>query len=99
MWVQFKTKKRLWETIITYGLDRPERQRKLTKVAFPDNNWAEVDAALRAGNKLKTLYDLSCGRSAIARDATGEYKTGSWGLKVEHVSTKKDTTRLSLAKQ
>lgn len=81
-WVQFRQNRRLWSAINTYGLNGSDRQRQLTKVAFPDCGFPEVDAALRAGNKLKTLYELACGEASIAKDGVGNYKFGRRGYKV-----------------
>jgi len=41
----------------------------------------EVDAALAAGNKLRTIYDLACGTLSVVRDSKGQYQIGSCGLK------------------
>ncbi len=84
-WTAFRLNPRLWRKIVTFGFDNHERQKQLTKIAFPDANWIEVEAALRAGNKLKPLYELACGIGSIARDAAGNYKVGSRGYKVVSV--------------
>lgn len=81
-WGRLRLNARLWKRIVTYGLALPERQLQLNKVAFPDCNLAEVDAALEAGNNLRGLYDLACGRSSLAKNASGNYKTGGKGLKI-----------------
>lgn len=81
-WVRLRLNQRLWKRIVTYGVSLPERQMQLNKIAFPDSNIAEVDAALKAGNNLNRLYELACGRASIARDSTGGYKIGLKGLKV-----------------
>jgi hypothetical protein len=81
MWGRLRINARLWKRIVTYGLAPPERQSQLTKVAFPDCNRAEVDAALEAGNNLRTLLDLASGRSSLATDSGGRYKQGGKGLK------------------
>ena len=81
-WVRLRLNARLWKRIVTYGLSLPERQLQLNKIAFPDANAAEVDAALRAGNNLNRLYELACGRASIARDSAGHYKIGTKGLKI-----------------
>lgn len=73
-WIQFQLNPRLWRKIVTFGFDRLDRQKELTKIAFPDCNWVEVEAALKAGNKLKPVYELACGISSIATDAAGNYK-------------------------
>ena len=87
IWTILRLNQRLWRRIVNYGLDRPERQLQLNTIAFPNSNWAEVDAALKAGNKLDRLYELACGSGSIAKDATGNYKIGVYGLKiVKHVS-------------
>jgi hypothetical protein len=81
-WGCLRLNARLWKRIVTYGLAQPERQSQLTKIAFPDCNLAEVDAALQAGNNLNRLYELACGRASVASDSTGSYKLGSKGLKI-----------------
>ena len=86
MWDHLRLNVRLWKQIVTYGLASPERQSQLNKVAFPDCNPAEVDAALEAGNSLARLYDLACGRASLARDSAGNYKQGSKGLKIVHIA-------------
>jgi hypothetical protein len=82
MWGRLRLNARLWKRIVTYGLALPERQSQLTKVAFPDRNFAEVDAALEAGNNLRGLHALACGHSSLAKDSAGHYKTGGKGLKI-----------------
>jgi hypothetical protein len=81
-WARFQRHPRLWKQIVTFGLALPERQAKLNKVAFPDSNLAEVDAALKAGNNLNRLYDLARGHASVASDSAGRYKLGSKGLKI-----------------
>jgi hypothetical protein len=81
-WGRLRLNSRLWKRIVTYGLALPERQAKLNKIAFPDCNLAQVDAALGAGNNLNRLYELACGRASVASDSTGRYKLGSKGLKI-----------------
>jgi len=81
-WRRLRLNPRLWKRIVTYGLGLPEQQVKLNKIAFPDSNRAEVDAALKAGNNLNRLYELARGRASLARDAAGQYKIGAKGLKV-----------------
>ena len=51
-WAILRLNRRLWKRVTTYGLDRPDRQMALKRIAFPGCNWTEVDAALRAGNTL-----------------------------------------------
>jgi hypothetical protein len=82
IWTLLKLNRRLWKRITTYGLDRPDRQRQLNRIAFPDSNWTEVDAARRAGNKLLGIYELARGNASIARDAVGHYRIGAKGLKI-----------------
>lgn len=65
-----------------YGFDKSDRQLLINKVAFPDLNLNEVDAALKAGNKLKQLHALASGRALIARNANGRYKSAGKGLKI-----------------
>jgi hypothetical protein len=81
-WTRLRLNARLWKRIVTYGLNLRERQLQLNKIAFPDSNAAEVDAALKAGNNLSRLYELACGRASIAKDWVGHYKIGSKGLKI-----------------
>lgn len=81
-WLRFQLDPRLWKRIVTYGLGLPEQQLKLNKIAFPDSNATEVDAALKAGNNLNRLYDLACGCASVASDSAGHYKLGSKGLKI-----------------
>jgi hypothetical protein len=81
-WIRLRLNPRLWKRIVTYGLDLRERQWQLNRIAFPDANAAEVDAALRAGNNLNRLYELACGRASIAKDSAGHYKIGAKGLKI-----------------
>jgi hypothetical protein len=93
-WSLLRLNRRLWKRVVTYGLDRPDRQLQLNRIAFPDSNWMEVDAALRAGNRLYSLYKLACGNASIARDSAGSYKIGAGGLKiVKHVSIAARTGR------
>lgn len=82
IWRQLRLNARLWKRIVTYGLGLRENQLLLNKVAFPDLNMAEVDAALRAGNNLNRLHELACGGASIAKDASGNYKIGSKGLRI-----------------
>jgi hypothetical protein len=87
MWDRLQLNTRLWKRIVTYGLASMERQSQLTKVAFPDCNLAEVDAALEAGNNLRGLHDLACGCSSLARSSSGLYKQGGKGLKIVRRAT------------
>jgi hypothetical protein len=81
-WVRFERHPRLWKRIVIYGLAHPGRQAQLNKIAFPDFNLADVNAALKAGNSLNRLYDLARGHASIATDSAGQYKIGAKGLKV-----------------
>src|SRR6202171_4048803 len=76
-WIRLRLNARLWKRIVTYGLGLRERQLQLNKIAFPDANATEVDAALRAGNSLNRLYELACGHASIAKDSAGHYKVGA----------------------
>ena len=87
-WSSLPLNARLWKRIVTYGLSRPERQSQLTKVAFPDCNFGEVEAALKAGNNLNRLYDLARGQASIAKDQAGHYKSGAKGLKIIQHATR-----------
>jgi hypothetical protein len=58
------------------------KRRSGNQVAFPVSNFTEVDAALKAGNKLWQLYQLASGRASIARDSNHKYKPSNKGLKI-----------------
>jgi hypothetical protein len=79
-WQRMKANVSLWSKVSQFGLDLPARQGQLNTVAFPEHNHAEVDAALRAGNKLHAIYELACGRASLVKDSSGLYKTGRRGL-------------------
>jgi hypothetical protein len=81
-WMRFRLNARLWKRIVNYGLGQREKQLVLNRIALPEFNGAEVDAALRAGNNLRNLYDLACGRASVTRDAAGDPKIGNKGLKI-----------------
>jgi hypothetical protein len=81
-WTLLRLNRRLWKRVQTYGLDCADRQVQLTKIAFPDFNWAEVDAALQAGNNLHRIYELARGNASVGRDTAGRYKIGAKGLKI-----------------
>jgi hypothetical protein len=81
-WVRLQLNARFWKRIVTYGLGLRERQLQLNKVAFPDANTTEVDAALKAGNNLRKLYELACGQASIAKDSAGRYRLGRKGLMI-----------------
>jgi hypothetical protein len=90
-WIRLRLNARLWRRIVTYGLAVQEKQSQLNKIAFPEFNIAEVDAALKAGNNLSRLYELACGRASIAKDAARDYKIGAKGLKIIQHATVKST--------
>ena len=92
-WLRLRLNARLWKRIITYGLGQSERQWQLNKIAFPDANAAEVEAALKTGNNLNRLYELACGRASIARDSTGHYKIGRRGLMIVKDATAQRSAR------
>jgi hypothetical protein len=54
----------------------------LNRIAFPEFNVAEVEAALKAGNNLHRLHELASGRASIAKDSAGHYKIGRKGLMI-----------------
>ncbi len=81
-WRHLRLNVRLWKRIVTYGLGLAERQSQLNKIAFPDFNAVDVDAALKAGNNLNRLCELASGRASIARDSAGHYKIGAKGLMI-----------------
>ena len=90
-WSRLRLNPRLWKRIVTYGLDLPEKQLLLNKVAFPDFNATEVDAALKAGNNLHKLHELASGRASIAKNSAGHYKAGNKGLKIIQHATGSST--------
>jgi hypothetical protein len=81
-WREMRRSPCLWSRLLNYGFGKRERQLQLNVVAFPEYNRVEVDAALEAGNNLRGLYDLACGRASIVRDADGYHKLGRKGLKI-----------------
>jgi hypothetical protein len=81
-WIRLRLNARLWRRIVTYGLAPHEKHSLMNKIAFPEFNAAEVDAALEAGNNLHRLHELACGRASIAKDSAGHYKTGRKGLMI-----------------
>jgi hypothetical protein len=86
-WGRLRLNARLWKRIVTYGLALPARQSQLNKIAFPDSNAVEVDAALKAGNNLNRLYELASGQASIAKDSNGHYKIGKKGLMIVRHAT------------
>ena len=70
------------QKLACYGFAKCERQLLINKVAFPDVNFVEVDAALKAGNKLRQLYELASGRASIAQDSRHRYKYSHKRLKL-----------------
>jgi len=85
----------LWARVVRFGLDRSDRQTQLNRVAFPEHNHAEVEAALAAGNNLRTLFELAAGRAWVARGDDGTYKQGRRGLRVfRNVGKSRDQSRL-----
>ena len=76
-----------------YGFANCQRQSLINKVAFPDVNFVEVDAALKAGKKLRQLYGLASGRLSIARDSNEQYKQSSKGLKLIPLRRREATRR------
>jgi hypothetical protein len=81
-WHRVDFKKGVGKKLACYGFAKGERQLLINKVAFPDLNFIEVDAALRAGNKLRQLYQLASGCASIARDSNGRYKPANKGLMI-----------------
>jgi hypothetical protein len=86
-WRHIELDRRLWAELGTYDLAAKERRSHLNKIAFPDCNHADVDAALKAGNNLTRLYDLACGRAYVVKDSSGRYVPGKKGLTI--VATRK----------
>ena len=81
-WRNIELDKRLWNELGTYDLADRERRSHLNKVAFPDANHAEVDAALKAGNNLNQIYNLACGRASVPKTSSGGFVAGKKGLKI-----------------
>jgi hypothetical protein len=88
VWSRIQRDQRLRHRAVKFGFAVAERQEQLNKIAFPDDNWIEVDAALRAGNKLFAIYQLASGHALIARDGGGLFKFGRKGLKVIKIATR-----------
>jgi hypothetical protein len=85
-WRRLDFRKGFGRKLACYGFAKCERQLLINKVAFPDVNFVEVDAALKAGNKLRQLYELASGRLSIARDSNDRYKQSSKGLKLVRIA-------------
>ncbi len=81
-WRHFEWDQRLWKELASYDLTGRERRSHLNKVAFPDANHLEVDAALDAGNNLNQLYYLACGRASVTKSAAGGLAAGKKGLRI-----------------
>jgi hypothetical protein len=81
-WRRVDFKKGFGKKLACYGFSKRDRQTLINRVAFPNTNFNEVDAALKAGNKLIQLYELASGTAAIARDSTNRYKEAKKGLKI-----------------
>ena len=81
-WREIQSRPVLWKRVVQFGLASSARQSQLNLIAFPEHNHAEVDAALAAGNNLRTLYELASGSAWVARDEGGSYKLGRRGLRV-----------------
>jgi hypothetical protein len=81
-WRRVDFKKGFGRKLACYGFEKLERQLLINKVAFPDLNFNEVNAALKAGNKLRQLYELASGCASIARDSNNRYKPANKGLMI-----------------
>jgi hypothetical protein len=81
-WQRINFKKGVGRKLVHYGFDKRAQQLRINKVAFPSVNFVEVEAALRAGNRLHQLYQVAVRTAAIARDAHGRHKFGRKGLKI-----------------
>jgi hypothetical protein len=89
-WHSVDFKKGFGRKLACYGFEKRGRQLLINKVAFPDLNFVEVDAALQAGNKLRQLYQLASGGASIARDSNDRYKAGNKGLKIMPIIRSQD---------
>jgi hypothetical protein len=85
-WRHVDFTKGLGRKLACYGFAERDRQFLINKVAFPDVNLHEVDAALKAGNGLLQLHELASGRAFIARDSNNQYKAAKKGLKIIHTA-------------
>jgi hypothetical protein len=81
-WRRMDFNKPFGKKLACYGFAKRTRQLLIAKVAFPDLNFIEVDAALKAGNKLWQLYQLASGCASIARDSNDRYKPSNKSLKI-----------------
>ncbi|MGB8354772.1 MAG: hypothetical protein WCD79_12835 [Chthoniobacteraceae bacterium] len=86
VWLAISRDKRLKEELESYDLISPQRVSALNKVAFPELNHSDVDAALNAGNNLNDLYQIALGRAIVAKDSAGKNKSNRRGglLVVNH---------------
>ena len=73
---------KLAKELESYDLHTPPRLSYLKKIAFPDYNREDVDAALEAGANLNDLFKIARGRAYIAKDSVGRYLNGKKGLKI-----------------
>ncbi|HEU5239973.1 MAG TPA: hypothetical protein VFU37_22765 [Pyrinomonadaceae bacterium] len=64
-WHRVDFRKGFGRRLACYGFTKCERQLLINKVAFPDVNFVEVNAALKAGKKLRQLYGLASGRVSL----------------------------------
>jgi hypothetical protein len=81
-WKRIDFNKGFGRKLACYGFHRLERQLMINRVAFPEINFVEVDAALHAGNRLRQIYALAHGEAWIARDLNQQYKIARKGLKI-----------------
>ena len=81
-WRNVDFKKGVGRKFACYGFAKRDRQSMINKIAFPNVNFVEVEAALKAGNKLRQVYELALGRASIARDSNNQYKQAKNGLKI-----------------
>lgn len=96
IWRAIRRKRELWDRVEHFGLSTAARQDQLNRIAFPEQNHAEVDAALQAGNSLRTLYALASGRAWVARDTAGQFKHGRKGLRVFVEKSQSDAQQQTL---
>jgi hypothetical protein len=81
-WRNLDFKSAFGKELAAHGFEGRWQQGRINKVAFPDVNFVEVEAALSAGNNLRQIYKLAVGTAAIARDSNNRYQPREKRLKI-----------------